>query len=77
MHQNTFLTTPDVKKISFSGLDSITSMIKPSLYSLPFYLTSLQICLKHRALAKRGGKKLGLVWRNRKKISQIINDYLS
>jgi hypothetical protein len=22
------------------------------------------------------GKKLGLVWRNRKKISQIINDYL-
>ena len=25
--------------------------------------------------AKRG-EKLGLVWRNRKKISQIINDYL-
>jgi hypothetical protein len=25
--------------------------------------------------ANRGGK-LGLVWRNRKKISQIINDYL-
>jgi hypothetical protein len=22
------------------------------------------------------GQKLGLVWRNRKKISQIINDYL-
>jgi hypothetical protein len=22
------------------------------------------------------GEKLGLVWRNRKKISQIINDYL-
>jgi hypothetical protein len=22
------------------------------------------------------GKELGLVWRNRKKISQIINDYL-
>jgi hypothetical protein len=26
--------------------------------------------------AKRGEEKLGLIWRNRKKISQIINDYL-
>jgi hypothetical protein len=25
---------------------------------------------------KQRGEKLGLVWRNRKKISQIINDYL-
>ncbi len=42
-------------------------LLDPPLFSLPstFKLPTL-VC----------GEKLGLVWRNRKKISQIINDYL-